>query len=809
LAKTADLLVKIGADISDFQNKFDELRSGIKKTGDSLSKTGKKLTTKVTAPIVALGTGAVTTAANFEKSMNKVSAMSGATGDELQALEDQAKYLGATTLHSASDAADGMSFLAMAGFEVSEIMESMPAMLSLATAGELDLAAAADIASNIISGFGMEASQAGAMADVLALAASSSNTSVEQLGHAMSFVAPVAKGAGISLEETAGAIGMMSDAGIQGGRAGTTLRRIISSLQNPTGATADAIEEMGLSMEDLNPTTNSLAEILGKLEEAGMTSAQAIQLVGDVGGPGLIAMMEQGEEGLSKLTNSLESSEGSAEQMADTMSGGMYGAFKELLSILEAVAIEFGEVLAPAVHGVIDVLKSLLQWFNSLSNRTKTIIAIIAAVVAAIGPLLMIVGFIMTALAGVSLAMIKVVAIVAVVIAVIGALVAAFVHAWNTSEEFQEVVLAVWEAIKQTFIAVVDIIKQVLSGLWEFILEIFGLFMEYWNEYGEQLIEKVMGIFQTIYETIATVLGIIWEYIQTVLDVLRDLWDEHGDTLMTLIDSVFGAIWETIMAIVDRIQEFIEMALEKITEFWDKHGEQLMTIVRVAMTFIGDFIAKIMEYLQFVFDIVWPYLKDVVSNVWDTIIGVISGAWDIISGIVGFFINILTGDFAGAWESVQDIVIGIWDVIVSTIKGAINGIISGINGFIRGINKISFDIPNWVPVIGGKKFEINIPLIPKRATGGIASGSTLAEIGEGAHPEMVAPLNDATMKPFANLIAKHLPQDRNQVVFANQKDPLANRPIILVSPEGRILAEFVADDVKEINDRNQRIIADF
>src|SRR5699024_4902744 len=240
--------------------------------------------------------------------------------EELEQLEDMAKDLGETTRFSATEASEGMSFLAMAGFETNEILDSMPGLLNLAAAGQLDLGRAADITTNVMSGFNLEAEETGRVSDILAESAASANTSVEQMGGAMSYVAPVAEGAGLSIEETAAAMGTLSDAGIQGERAGTALRSMIASLQNPTGQTANALKDLGLSAEDVNPSMNSLSEILGTLEDAGMDSSQAMQLVGQEAGPGLIALLSEGSDGLKEFTNDLENSEGAATSMADKMS---------------------------------------------------------------------------------------------------------------------------------------------------------------------------------------------------------------------------------------------------------------------------------------------------------------------------------------------------------------------------------------------------------------------------------------------------------------------------------------------------------
>lgn len=329
---------------------------------------------------------------DFEAAMSKVQALSGATGDELAALEQQARDLGKATVFSASEAAEAMAFLAMAGYDTNQIMSAMPGLLDLAAAGQLELGAAADITTNIMSGFNLEAEKTGQVADVLAKAAASANTSVEQMGDAMSYVGPVAAGAGWSLEETAAAIGVLSNAGIQGQRAGTALRGVIAALQNPTGQTAKALKALGLSADDVNPSVHSLSDILKTLEEAGLDSATAMQLVGRESGPALIAMMNAGSEGLSQFTTELENSEGAAKEMATTMMDNLRGSIEEMKSAFEEVALTIYDRIKPALEVITDGLRSLAEWFNNLPGPIQNLILAIGAFLAVLGPLFLIIG---------------------------------------------------------------------------------------------------------------------------------------------------------------------------------------------------------------------------------------------------------------------------------------------------------------------------------------------------------------------------------------------------------------------------------
>lgn len=406
--RTEQQLKSLNAEIKRQESPWTTLGQKMETTGEKMqtvgrgmTTAGRKLTTRVTVPLLGLAAGALKVGMDFEEGMSKVQAISGATGDDMKQLEAQARKMGAETRFSATEAAEGMSYLAMAGFDTQEIMDTMPGLLDLAASANMDLGQAADIASNIISGFGLEASEAGRVSDVLAASAANANTSVDQMGDAMSYVAPVAQGAGISLEETAGAIGVLSDSGIQGQRAGTALRKVISSLQNPTGRTAKVIEEMGISMDDVDPSAHSLSDILKVLEDAGMDSSQAMALVGEQAGPGLIALLEEGSGGLSKFTEDMENSEGAAAKMAETMEDNAKGSWREFKSAAEEAGIALSEHMLPAVTSMIEKGTDLARKFGELDDSTQKNILKFGGLVAAVGPASLVLGSMTTATGGV------------------------------------------------------------------------------------------------------------------------------------------------------------------------------------------------------------------------------------------------------------------------------------------------------------------------------------------------------------------------------------------------------------------------
>lgn len=353
------------------------------KVSNSLTRNVAKLSGAITAlaggaSLAIVSRNVVQMGMAFDTSMSRVQAVTQATGDQLRILEDTAKRMGETTVFTAGQAADAMSYLGMAGFNTAQIIGSIEGVMDLAAAGQLNLARAADIASNVMSGFNKSAEDMGHISDVLAKAAASANTNVEQMGYAMSYVAPIANGLGISMEETAAAIGILSNAGIQGTRAGTALRGIFGQLSVVTGMTADKLEELGLSAADVNPNVHSLAEIVETLKNAGATAADAMQLVGQEAGPALAAMLTAGDDQIRKMTESFVNADGAAKEMAETMTDNLGGSFAEMRSAAEGFGLriynKIEQPLRNAVDGTRDFFKILSAGIAIMSgNRVEGI----------------------------------------------------------------------------------------------------------------------------------------------------------------------------------------------------------------------------------------------------------------------------------------------------------------------------------------------------------------------------------------------------------------------------------------------------
>ena len=463
----------------------------------------------VTTVIGGLGTAAVKTAADFDTSMSKVAAVSGATGKDLEALRDKAREMGAKTKYSASEAAEAMNFMAMAGWKTEDMLFGIDGIMNLAAASGEDLATTSDIVTDALTAFGLTAKDSGHFADILAAASSNANTNVSMMGETFKYCAPIAGALGFSAEDTAEAIGLMANAGIKSSQAGTSLRSIMNNLTGDIKLSGAALGDVTIATTNADGSMRGLSDILadcrgafGKLSESEKANA-AESLVGKNAMSGFLALMNAAP--------------------ADTMQDNLAGQLTILKSQLQELAIAFGEILMPAIQSIVSHVQAFIDRLNGMDEGTKQSIVKIALLVAAIGPLLIIIGTtiskvgtamkafsslaqgIMTLSAkvgGMSGLMGKlgaaiggISAPVVAVVAVIGTLVAAFVHLWNTNEGFREAIIGTWNRIKETvsgfcqgiagrlnalgfsFQDITDVIKTVWNGLCQFLAPVFeGVF---------------------------------------------------------------------------------------------------------------------------------------------------------------------------------------------------------------------------------------------------------------------------------------------------------------------------------------------
>jgi hypothetical protein len=354
------------ANIAPLVTGLNKAERALDQAGRKMQATGKKLTMQLTAPIAGMGAIAVNTFQAFELQMSKVKAVSGATAEEFQALEEDAKRLGASTIFSASQVAELQTEFAKLGFTATEITQVTEATLALAQATDSDLARAAEVAGATLRGFGLDANETTRVTDVMAKSFSSSALDMEKFAESMKYVAPIANAAGVSIEETTSLLAVLANAGISGSQAGTSLRRILSELGSETGTTAEKIAKLaakGISMENA-------------MDDVGR-SAQSALLV-----------LQKNVDTIPTLTTEFENAEGAAKEMASIMDNTTSGAMKGLASAFEGLMISIGEIIAVAFVPFVKMLTSALQTLNEAPGIVKVVAVAIAGLVAAIGPLL-------------------------------------------------------------------------------------------------------------------------------------------------------------------------------------------------------------------------------------------------------------------------------------------------------------------------------------------------------------------------------------------------------------------------------------
>jgi len=375
---TIDGIEKADAQLSSIEGKF-------KTAGASMTKAGKTMSMYVTAPLAIMGGMVIKTAADYSQSMAKVNAVTGATAEQFALMNEQAKELGRTTQFTASQVAEAMAFMGMAGMDTNKIMAALPDTLNLAAAGGLEMGQAADIITNIMAGFGMETEELTGAVDVLAKAFTSSNVDLGMLGESMKYAGPIANSFGLSFEETTAIMGSFGNAGIQGSMAGTALRQSIIQLNAKA-------EEFGLTMYDTSGKMLPMADILEQLEQKGVSAGEMVELFGARAGPAMAALLGTGSEALRDFTTELEAAGGTAEDIAKTQMEGLHGLLITLKSAFEGLQLAIADQLVPILTPLIEKITVAFRWLSQLPGPIQNIIVVVSMLAAATGPLLIAIG---------------------------------------------------------------------------------------------------------------------------------------------------------------------------------------------------------------------------------------------------------------------------------------------------------------------------------------------------------------------------------------------------------------------------------
>jgi len=366
MSSLGNLVVNIGANTKELNKALGQVQREIRTTTGNIQNLGKQMSMAFTAPLALIGGSAFNTFQKFEQQMAKVRAVSGATSTEFAALKANAEELGASTRFSATEVAELQTEFAKLGFTAAEIENVTEGTLALAQATDSDLAQAAEVAGNVLRAFQLEASETGRVTDVMAQSFNSTALDMETFSLSMKFVAPVAASAGVSLEETTALLGLLADAGIKGSTAGTSLRRIISELGAGSEPVTEKIKQLAAGGLDLTSA----------MDEVGREAQSALLVLGN------------NIDKVDGLTKGLEDSAGAAKEMAGIMDDTSQGAMKRMQSAVEGAQIKLGEALAPAIISVMDSVANLASYFSTLSQGTQRAAVVFGTLLAAAGPIL-------------------------------------------------------------------------------------------------------------------------------------------------------------------------------------------------------------------------------------------------------------------------------------------------------------------------------------------------------------------------------------------------------------------------------------
>ena len=451
----------------------------MKSVGQNIASVGRSASMYITMPLTLMGGAAARTTADFDSAMSKVQAISGATGAEFDKLRAKAREMGANTKFSATESAEALTYMSMAGWKTKDMLSGLEGIMNLAAASGEDLATTSDIVTDALTAFGLTAADSGHFADILAAASSNANTNVGMMGETFKYAAPIAGALGYSAEDTAQAIGLMANAGIKSSQAGTSLRSIMTKLSQDFTISGKAIGDVTVATTNADGSMRSLNDILADSREAfaGLTesekAAAAESLVGKNAMSGFLALMNASPKDIGKLETAIANADGAAESMAETMQQNFGGQLTILKSQLSEAGISIGDTLVPFMQKLTSIVQTLVDKFNALSPTAKRIIVVIGLIVAAIGPLLTMGGVLIaaigsiltfapvigTAAGAVGAAIGGVVLPIMGVIAAIGLLVAAGVWLYKHWDTVKKKAAQIWTAIKTAIVKAATVIK--------------------------------------------------------------------------------------------------------------------------------------------------------------------------------------------------------------------------------------------------------------------------------------------------------------------------------------------------------------
>lgn len=762
--------------------KMEELGNKVTAVGDKLASIGSSMTATVTGPIVAGFTAAVKTTGDFDAAMSKVQAVSGASADDMVLLRDKAKEMGETTKFSASESAEALNYMAMAGWKTEDMLGGIEGVMNLAAASGEDLGTTADIVTDALTAFGYTAEDSGRFADILAAAASNANTNVSMMGESFKYAAPVAGSLGYSAEDVAVALGLMANSGIKADQAGTSLRNMFNRMAKPTKESAAAMERLGLTLADDEGNMYSFREIMDQLRDSmsninvpldeynealdeldaqladgtltqskydaaleelnqqtfGAEGAEKARAAAMLGGTramsGLLAIANASEADYEKLTAAIDDSSqafakladgsvvplnealasgaeivetynGSAEAMANTMLDNLPGQLTLLKSQIEGLAISFGELLMPTVRQVVTVIQGFMDKLNALDESQKQQIIQIAAVVAAIGPALLaigkitsLVGSVMTivgqlmsflgpiisSMGGLQAILTVITGPIGIIIELVAALAAGFTYLYNTNETFRLAINTLITEVQTRFTEMLAAVQPALEGL----KEAFNGLITALAPIGA----AIAGAFNGLISATAPFFAFIATSVAGLVDGLMG-------TVAPIIDIVTNTT-NMITAVIQAFEALLQGDLNSFMTLIDSAIESaiaiIINIIQAGFALIKGFFSAFGVDVVAVFTKLWNSIKVTVSGIVNTIKTTFSSGLTALTSIINTKINTVKTAFGTMKTSIKSVFDNLLTNMKQWGKDMIDGFIQGIKDKISAVGDAIGEIADTI-----------------------------------------------------------------------------------------------------------------
>ena len=722
-------------------NSLEEVESSAKKADDgftmfkaTLANLAAEAITRAVDGIKNLAGNVIELGQNFTSTMSEVSAISGATGEDFEKLEACAREYGATTVFSASNAAEALKYMSLAGWDADQSTSALGGVLNLAAASGMELGAASDMVTDYLSAFAMEAGDAAYFADLLSYAQSHSNTTAEALGEAYKNCAANLNAAGQDVETVTSLLEGMANQGYKGSEAGTAMAAIMRDITNGMKDGAIKIGETSVAVMDAQGNFRDLTDILTEVEAAtnGMGDAERAVALSSTftadSTKGLNLILNEGMDKIAGYEEELRGASGSAEEMANIMNDNLSGDMAAMNSAFEELGLKIYDALENKLRAGVQFITNgvipAIEWLGGHIPEVTIAVSGLGAVIAAMNwgttssKITMVKGALVklaAALGGVSLPAIA-------LIAVITAVALAFTELWKNNEEFRNKITAIWDGIKAKFDEFGQGIVDRLNALGFEFEDITEVMKAVWEGFCEVL----APIFEGVFQQISNILSAALDVLTGLFDIFAGIFTGDWDMVWQGVQEVFGAVWDFVVATFENwISTFTSLADAVLSWFgtdWETVWTNVKTFFSDTWNSISSFFSGILTGIKTFFTETWDSIvsffsgilsgisssvtgtmteiHDTFTNIWDSITGFLSGAWETIKNIVTVGImavkeiisaafQIITLPFRFIWENCKETVLAVWETIKSVIGEKIDAVKEKITAVTSAISDVA------------------------------------------------------------------------------------------------------------------------